>query len=125
MTSSDRHFARDISYPHAVQSRGGRAVIRALENAKGRLNLICRAVGHQYEISDGADFWQVMVDRYGLSLDITGGSLETLPASGLLVVVSNHPYDILDGLMMGHILSAAQQGVLEPCAQSFLQCRRS
>jgi len=83
---------------------------------KGRLNLICRAVGHPYEISDCADFWQVMVDRYGLSIDITGGSFETLPASGPPVIVSNHPYDILDGPMMGHILSDAQQGVLEPCA---------
>jgi len=46
-----------------------------------------------------------MVDWYGLSLDITGGSLETLPPSGLLVVVSNHPYGILDNLMMGLILT--------------------
>jgi hypothetical protein len=125
MTSSDRHFARDISYVHAAQSLGGRAVIRALESATGRLNLILRAVGYQYEVSDGADFWQVMVDRYGLSLDITGGSLETLPESGLLVVVSNHPYGILDDLMMGGIQSTARQGVLHPRAQGFSQSRRS
>jgi hypothetical protein len=108
MTSVERHFARDISYAHVAQSRGGRAVIRALENATGRLNLIRRAVGYQYEVSEGTDFWQVMVDWYGLSLDITGGSLETLPPSGLLVVVSNHPYGILDNLMMGRILSTAR-----------------
>jgi putative hemolysin len=47
----------------------------------------------------------VMVERYGLSLDVVGGSLSNIPAGGPLVVVSNHPYGILDGLMMGHILS--------------------
>ncbi len=80
-------------------------IIRALENATGRLKLIRRAAGYQDAVARGEDFWQVMVERYGLSLEIMGGSLENIPQDGPLVVVSNHPYGILDGLMMGHILS--------------------
>ncbi len=53
----------------------------------------------------GRDFWQVMVERYGLSLDVVGGSLDNIPRDGPLIVIANHPYGILDGLMMGHILS--------------------
>ncbi|MEL7089420.1 MAG: acyltransferase, partial [Planctomycetota bacterium] len=53
----------------------------------------------------GRDFWQVMVERYGLSLEVIGGSLENIPSTGPLILVANHPYGILDGLMMGHILS--------------------
>lgn len=102
--------ARDISYAYSARTRSGRAVIRVLENATGRLNLIRRAAGYQDEVARGADFWAVMVARYGLSLEIIGGTLDNIPAEGPLVVVANHPYGILDGLMLGHILSARRQG---------------
>lgn len=104
-----RHVARDISYAFSARTKGGRAVIRTLENATGRLKLIRRAAGYQDAVARGEDFWKVMVDRYGLSLNVTAGSLANIPTEGPLVLVSNHPYGILDGLMMGHILSQTRQ----------------
>ena len=71
----------------------------------GRPWLIHKARGYEVEVAKGRDFWQVMVERYRLSLDVTGGSLENLPKEGPLVVLSNHPYGILDGLMLGYMLS--------------------
>lgn len=106
----DRQVARDISYSFSAQTRSGRAVIRTLENATGRLRLIKRAAGYQHEVARGADFWDVMVQRYGLSLNVIGGSLENIPQDGPLVMVANHPYGILDGLMLGHILSQRRAG---------------
>lgn len=100
-----KHVARDISYAYSAQTRGGRAVIRVLENATGRLRLIRRAAGYDADVAAGADFWSVMVRRYGLSLDVIGGALDNIPSDGPLIVVANHPYGILDGLMLGHILS--------------------
>ena len=47
----------------------------------------------------------MIVERYGLTLDVVGGSLQNIPREGPLVLIANHPYGILDGLMMGHILS--------------------
>jgi putative hemolysin len=103
-----RHAARDISYSHSASTRGGRAVIRLLENATGRVGLIRRARGYETEVAAGRDFWQVMVDRYGLRLEIMSGSLANLPPTGPLIAIANHPYGILDGLMLGHILSVAR-----------------
>ncbi|SLN13417.1 hypothetical protein PSA7680_00276 [Pseudoruegeria aquimaris] len=100
--------ARDISYASSAATRGGRAVIRVLENATGRMGLIRRARGYELEVANGADFWQVMMARYGLSLEVVKGSLETIPREGPLVFVANHPYGILDGLMMGHILASTR-----------------
>ncbi len=100
-----RQIARDISYAHSAQTRGGRAIIRTMENLTGRIHLIKRAEGYADEVARGRDFWEVMVDRYGLSLDVIGGALETVPRHGPLILIANHPYGILDGLMMGHILS--------------------
>jgi putative hemolysin len=99
------HVAREISYAYSAQTKGGRAIIRAVENATGRLRLIRRAAGYETEVAQGRDFWQVLVERYGLSLDVVGGTLDSIPKAGPLVVVANHPYGILDGLMMGHILA--------------------
>jgi len=103
-----RQVAREISYASSAASRGGRAMIRVMENASGRLGLIKRAQGYDDEVRQGGDFWQIMVERYGLSLKVVGGSLSNIPKEGPVVMIANHPYGILDGLMMGHILSQAR-----------------
>ncbi|MFD1912295.1 lysophospholipid acyltransferase family protein [Halodurantibacterium flavum] len=99
-------IARDISYAGSARTRGGRAMIRMLENATGRLAVIRRAEGYEHEVANGGCFWEVLADRYRLSLDVIGGSLENIPREGAVIVVANHPYGILDGLMMGRILSS-------------------
>jgi len=80
-------------------------MIRVMENASGRIGLIKRAEGYDAEVRNGRDFWEVMVDRYGLSLDVVAGSLDNIPKEGPLVLIANHPFGILDGLMLGHILT--------------------
>jgi putative hemolysin len=99
-------ITRDISYASSARTRSGRVLIRALENVTGRRKLIARAAGYEVEVAKGRSFWQVIPERYGLSLDIVGGSLANIPANGPLVLIANHPYGILDGLMMGHLLDA-------------------
>ena len=101
----DHHIARDISYAHSAQTRGGRAMIRTMETLSGRIRLIKRAHGYEQEVASGQDFWQVIATRYGLSLDVVRGALGNIPREGPLVLVANHPYGILDGLMMGNMLS--------------------
>ncbi|WP_108858702.1 lysophospholipid acyltransferase family protein [Ruegeria sp. Alg231-54] len=102
---SRRHVARDISYAYSAETKGGRMVIKLMENTTGRMRLIKRADGYEKVVADGRDFWSVMVERYGLSLDVVGGSLSNIPRTGPLILIANHPYGILDGMMMGHILS--------------------
>ena len=97
--------ARDISYASSAESAAGKALIRLLENATGRRRLMARAAGYEAEVASGRDFWQVMLDRYGLRLEFLSGSLDLIPRTGPLVVVANHPFGILDGLVMGHILA--------------------
>ncbi|PHP26163.1 hypothetical protein CJ301_17840 [Limimaricola cinnabarinus] len=100
------HIARDISYAGSAQGRAGRLAIRTLELAGGRNKLLRRAHGYDADLAPGRDIWSVMMARFGLSLDVTQGALATIPATGPLLVVANHPYGILDGLIMGHLLSS-------------------
>jgi putative hemolysin len=103
-------IARDITYAGSAQTRPGRAFIRAMENATGRLGLLRRAAGYEAEAEAGHDFWRLMVDRFGLRLDVVAGALDHIPRTGPLVVVANHPYGVLDGLVLGHILSGLRGG---------------
>ncbi len=80
-------------------------MIRAMENSTGRIGLIKRAKGYETEVANGGDFWEIMAQRYGLSLDIIAGSLDNIPQKGPLILIANHPYGILDGLVMGLILA--------------------
>lgn len=102
---NSRKLVRDISYAHSAETKSGRAMIRLMENTTGRLRLIKRAHGYENEVAAGRDFWDVIVERYGLTLDVIGGSLESIPTDRPLILIANHPYGILDGLMMGRILS--------------------
>ncbi len=110
MSGKEREVARDISYASSVKSRRARALVRVMENATGRLRLIRKARGYDLDVAAGQDFWEVISGRYGLKLEVVGGALENIPATGPLIVVSNHPYGILDGLMMGRILSQRRDG---------------
>lgn len=98
-------FARQMTYASVARSRRGRAVIRVVENMTGRFGLIRRAAGYEHYLTAGRAFWHAITERFGLSLDVVGGSLDDIPSTGPLILISNHPYGILDGLIMGHILS--------------------
>lgn len=103
---AEQGVTRDITYATSARSRGGRALIRVLENVTGRRALIRRAAGYEAEVAQGRSFWQVIPERFGLTLEVMAGDLRHIPANGPLIVIANHPYGILDGLMMGHLLDA-------------------
>ena len=101
-------IARDISYASSAASRAGQTLIRVVENVTGRPRLIRRAAGYEDEVAAGRDFWEVMVERYGLRLELISGSLADIPREGPLVVIANHPFGILDGLVLGHVLARSR-----------------
>jgi putative hemolysin len=100
-----RSIAHDISYASSAGSWGSRALVRLMENATGRLGLIKRVRGYEKEVAAGRDFFDVMAERYGLTLNVAAGCLSHIPREGPLILIANHPYGILDGLMMGYILA--------------------
>ncbi|WP_106744455.1 lysophospholipid acyltransferase family protein [Yoonia maritima] len=110
MAKKEREVARDISYATSVKGRGSRTLVRVMENATGRLQLIRKARGYDLDVASGKDFWDVITRRYGLDLNVISGSVENIPATGPVIVVANHPYGILDGLMLGRIMSQRRDG---------------
>ena len=111
-------IAKEISYASAAGSRGSRTIVRLLENATGRIGLIRRAHGYEREVESGADFWEVMCRRFEIGIEVIGGSLDTVPTHGPIVIVANHPYGLLDGLALGRILSDRRHGDFKVMAHS-------
>ncbi len=104
----NRDIARDITYAHSARTRPGRLLIRGLETLGGRHGLLRRARGYGAAVEDGAVFWEEMARRYGLVPEVVHGTLDAIPATGPVVVVANHPYGILDGLVLALILNRAR-----------------
>jgi putative hemolysin len=104
-----KEVARDISYASSAKSKAGRAVIRSIENMTGRIRLIKKAKNYENEVALGRNFWEVILEKYKINLNIIEGSFDNIPKKGPVVVVANHPYGILDGLLLGHILSSTRK----------------
>ncbi len=99
----------EITYATAAKTRAGRALIKAIENISGRPRLLRMALDYQREMEAGKSFWEVMVERYDVKLDLPGAGLANIPREGPLVVVANHPFGILDGLTFGHIMAQTRR----------------
>jgi putative hemolysin len=52
----------------------------------------------------GQSFWDRAVAQLELQIKINGNPLESIPKSGSLLIVANHPFGQIDGLVLGYIL---------------------
>ena len=98
----------DVSFAHSAQSKLGRATIRCLENATGRSALLSRSPNLRTNVHSIQNLWHSIMEGYGVTIDIMQGELGDIPVDQPFIVVANHPYGILDGLVMGSVL--AQSG---------------
>ncbi|MEM9095415.1 MAG: lysophospholipid acyltransferase family protein [Pseudomonadota bacterium] len=95
---------RDLSYALSAKTGLGKSVVRVTENLTGRLPVLYRLLGYDKDVAAGEAIWDVVWRRYKLSLDLVRNPAERIPATGPVVVVSNHPFGILDGMAIGKLL---------------------
>ena len=94
-----------LSYADPSMSRVQRAVVTLIERLSGQRALKavydqCRAAG---PAPDG--FWNDMLRRTGITLDLNADALARVPKTGPLLVVSNHPYGLVDGFLLCWLIS--------------------
>lgn len=71
---------------------------------------IVRAVG-ETSGADGAEFASALLQRMGVRYEAAEGWMERIPAAGAAIVVSNHPFGILDGMVLLDCLSKGRKDV--------------
>lgn len=82
-----------------------RALIRSIELVSGqpKLNRIYQRYRAQGSGSD--NFWADAIEKLALTIRYDPEGLSRIPRQGPLLVVSNHPYGVLDGLGLCYLMS--------------------
>jgi putative hemolysin len=82
-----------------------RAVIRLLELLWGQQDLQARYDDYRRGTHVPGGFWGDAVRRIGISTEFNSAALQKIPRHGPLILVANHPFGILDGLLMCWLVS--------------------
>ncbi|HEX2592835.1 MAG TPA: lysophospholipid acyltransferase family protein [Rhizomicrobium sp.] len=83
-------------------------VIRAIERTTGQPYLKWIYEDNRAHPQQGETFWDAAVRRLELNLVYNKEMLATWPKTGPLVVIANHPFGVLDGLVISHLVSTVR-----------------
>tara|TARA_Y100000590_G_scaffold286849_1_gene322730 strand:+ start:8728 stop:9555 length:828 start_codon:yes stop_codon:yes gene_type:complete len=88
-----------------------RAFIRLTELSTGQPKL--KKIYDQYIEDDRPPelFWHDAIKRLNLKIKIKSNDLDTIPKKGRLLIVSNHPFGVIDGLTICSLVTKIRQDV--------------
>jgi putative hemolysin len=101
-----------FSYAAASDPPIQRALIRLVEKATGQPKLKRMYVQNQRFPREGEDFWHAAVRWLELDVRYDAHALAAVPKTGPVVFVANHPYGVLDGIVMAWLVSKARPDFL-------------
>jgi putative hemolysin len=99
----------DLSYASPCDSRLTRALIHVIEATTGQLELKRLYNVYQTELRGTVDFWEAAMRLMRLSVEYDPKKLDALPRTGPLVSVANHPFGLIDGLLIGHLANRVRR----------------
>lgn len=103
-----------------------RTMIRAVERLSGRAGFERLYRTWQGKARDPqATIFTEAIRELGLTADTPAAELARIPASGPLLVVSNHPFGIVDGLYIGHLIASVRKDVKLICHSLLCQPREA
>ncbi|WP_158554662.1 lysophospholipid acyltransferase family protein [Methylovirgula sp. 4M-Z18] len=101
-----------FSYAGQVDSPVKRHMIRAIEIATGQPELKRLYLENQRSPKPDESFWAAAVRQLKLDVRFDSSALEKAPKTGPLVVVANHPYGVLDGLVIAWLVEKVRKDFL-------------
>ncbi|MDQ0394585.1 lysophospholipid acyltransferase family protein [Labrys monachus] len=104
-TSHDA-VAREVQFTYAdpTFSLPKRALIRAIEKVTGQPKLKRLYLENQRNPVEGENFFAAAVRRLELDVRFNRAQLEKIPKTGPCVIVANHPYGVLDGVVIAWLI---------------------
>jgi putative hemolysin len=101
--------ADNFSYAAPDDPRLKRLVIHLIERVTGQPYLKWLYDDHRNHPVPGESFWEAAVKRLELNIVYDKARLAAMPKEGPLVVVSNHPFGVLDGLVLCYLVSQVRE----------------
>jgi len=99
--SASHQYSLAKAAPNFVQS----ALIRALERLSGQTRLQRAYDAFRAAKLPAREFWNYAVNHFGIQRQINDNWQDRIPKQGPLVVVANHPFGVIDGVLTCWLIS--------------------
>lgn len=97
--------APELSYASYFDDPLKRALVRAVEHASGQPKLAKLYAHYRAHLANDVPFFEAAVRLLDIDVSFPAGRLSAMPGEGPLVVVANHPFGVLDGLIISWLIS--------------------
>ncbi|MEM7661185.1 MAG: lysophospholipid acyltransferase family protein [Pseudomonadota bacterium] len=98
-------LAADLSYASYFSHPVQRAVVRAVERATGQPKIKELYDHYREHLANDVPFFEAAIRLLELDVQFNSARHADIPKTGPLVVVANHPFGVLDGLMVCWLVS--------------------
>ena len=99
-----------FSYAARTDPPVKRGLIRLVERATGQPTSEAASIlNNQRNPRAGESFWQAAVRTLDLDVRYDAAALARIPATGPVVIVANHPYGVLDGIVISWLIEKVRR----------------
>lgn len=89
----------EISYASPGDPPFKRLIIRVIERLSGQPELKQMYLERKNRPVPGESFWNAAVRKLRLNISFNADALREIPAQGPVIIVANHPFGVIDGLV--------------------------
>jgi putative hemolysin len=104
--NTDKLYDRsELTYANSFPSRTKRIFISIIEILTARYYLLYKMRKWERNQNKDPDFWISVLEEMNIELTTPKAEIDRIPSDGPLVIVSNHPHGLIDGIVMARLIS--------------------
>ncbi len=115
-----KYNRNSITYANSFVSPWQSQLVRVIEWFTGKVSILIMI--RRFEkigVPTGQGFWRACLDVMGIRVLTPASQIENIPREGPVVVVSNHPHGMIDGMILSELV-AKRRGDCKTLTRSFL-----